>query len=129
ARTLFWDNALCLPLSSSSPSYCSPTLSTISADIDNRTNYIKLDISQVNGTITPTFVSSGGAVPTNGAIVWVTAGDENKDYHVDNTACTPAATDHGCFNNGSGDITYHVVAYGLGFVGGKPLHLLRAIIK
>ncbi|MDQ6964213.1 MAG: hypothetical protein Q9M13_04755, partial [Mariprofundales bacterium] len=91
-RALLWSSASCLPLSSSSPSYCSPTLSAVSTDISSRANYIKLEISQLDGTITPTLVTDG-STPTNGAIVWVTAGSETQDYHVDNIACTPPATD------------------------------------
>jgi len=125
----YWDNGAQANRTVFFPSKSSPVLSALSADIDSRSNYIKLDISQVDGTITSTLVTSGGSVPTNGAIVWVTAGDASSDYHVNNAACTPAAIDHGCYNNGSNDITYHVVAYGLGFVNGKPLHLLRAVIK
>ena len=131
-RSVLWDSAC---LTSSSPSYCSPTLTAISADLDSRLNYIRLEISttvQSDGTnevtVTPT-LEKNGALPTNGAIVWVTAGDASRDYHVDNSPCTPPATTFGCFNNGTSDTVYHVVAYGLGFVGGKPLHLLRAVIR
>ena len=135
-RAVSWDSSACLPLTSSSPSYCSPTLTAISTDLDSRLNgYIKLEISttvQSDGTnavtVTPT-LEQNGALPTNGAIVWVTAGDASKDYQVLNAPCTPPATTFGCFNNGTSDTVYHVVAYGLGVVDGKPLHLLRAVIR
>jgi len=127
-RAVFWDNSNCLPASSAA-SYCKPTLSTITTDLNSRLNgYIKLEINQTTGVITPSLENTG-AVPTNGAVIWVTAGDENRDYHVDNSQCTPPATTFGCFNDGSQDVQYHVVAYGLGFVDGTPLHLMRAVIR
>ncbi|RMH50518.1 MAG: hypothetical protein D6682_06620 [Zetaproteobacteria bacterium] len=127
-RAVFWDSSNCLPVSSAAD-YCNPDLSAITTDLQSRLNgYIKLEIDQITGIITPS-LETGGAVPTNGAVVWVTAGDENKDYHVDNNPCTPPATTYGCYNDGSQDVRYHVVAYGLGFVDGKPLHLMRAVIR
>ncbi len=130
ARTtngIFWASDTCVATPDAAG--CNPILSGLSADLTNAgIKYVKLDINQSTGAITPT-LTSDGSVPTNGAIVWLTAGSETSDAVVANTACSgSASTETGCYNNGTNNVPYHVVAYGLGFVGGRPLHLLRAII-
>jgi len=127
-RKLFWNSATCR--SSPDSAQCKPQLNMLVSDIANAgRSYVVLEINQSTGAITADLYSTPVVTPTNGAVVWLTAGDETTDIVVQNTACgTSASPETGCYNNGTKDIPYHVVAYGLGFIAGRPLHLLRAII-
>jgi len=134
----YWDNsilnstrAVCWPTS-----LCggSPDMYRISANLPR---YIILDIDQNSGAITPSISSAvhsivpviGTDIPNNGAVVWLTAGDEDNDYPKITAAnCTlPTAQDAGCLVDPYS--YYHVVAYAVSYVNGQALHLLRAIIQ
>ncbi|MDQ6950934.1 MAG: hypothetical protein Q9M26_04650 [Mariprofundales bacterium] len=128
-RAVCWPNALCNGGNS-------PTMYHISTKL---TRYIKLEINQTTGAITPSIPVvphadppvAGTDTPQNGAIVWLTAGDGTTDYEVANHLCTNGSPDQGCFKTtaGSADTPYHVIAYSIGYVNGRALHLLRAVIQ
>ncbi len=137
---MYWDNspvsgrAVCWPTSACNGGN-KPTMYQISVSLPR---YIKLDIDQSTGAITPSIPAVphgnppvvGTDVPKNGAIVWLTAGTEDEDYEVKNIPCDSTATEQGCFkpSSGGGDTLYNVIAYAIGYVDGRPLHLMRAIV-
>jgi len=138
-KVMYWDNSpmadrtVCWPTSQCNGGN-KPTMYHISASLPR---YIKLNINQTTGAIAPSIPAMGHPnppvvgtdVPSNGAIVWLTAGNETIDYKVANTACANSTPNQGCYNNGTKDVPYHVVAYAIGYVNGRPLHLLRAVIQ
>jgi len=140
-QVMYWDNtpmadrAVCWPISQCNGGG-KPTMHRIST---NLARYISIEIDQSTGAITPSIPSmphgnppvAGTDIPTNGAILWLTAGNETTDYEVSNIACTNTAVEQGCFKPtvGGTDTPYSVVAYAIGYVNGQPLHLLRAIIQ
>ena len=101
----------------------------------------------------------GQDIPKNGAIVWITAGDPNNNNHdmeifpLDpasiyggiapqscaggvlpscpcNSAVQAFATAQACdANSGQWLPSYNIVVYAIGYVNGRPSHLLRAVIK
>jgi len=140
-KVMYWDNtsmtsrAVCWPISNCNNGN-KPTMYRISA---NLSRYIKLDIDQTTGAISPSIPTMphsnppviGTDIPKHGAIVWLTAGNETTDFTVADNACTNTATEQGCFKPSAGgsDTLYNVIAYAIGYVNGKPLHLLRAVIQ
>lgn len=132
----------------------------------NLPRYVKLEISST-GVITPSIPALphqnppvvGTDIPTNGAVVWITAGDitnANKDIQIfpldpsgvyasagspsacaggslPNCSCDKDAagysTAQACdANTGSWVSSYSIVAYAIGYVDGKPTHMIRAVI-
>ena len=110
--------------------------------------YIRLDISN-QGAVTPSLVSPVSAakseIPNNGAIIWMTTGNAAMDFEVDPAiaACGPSNTAPADFlacdkNSGvwlrmggvkSDQSDQHAIAiYAIGYVNGKPRHLLRSVI-
>ncbi|TLS68311.1 hypothetical protein FEF65_04790 [Mariprofundus erugo] len=101
----------------------------------------------------------GQDIPLNGAILWLTAGDPNNPNHdieifpldplnayggLAATACVGGAlpgcpcdsglasfaTAQACdANTGAWLPTYRIVAYAIGYVNGKPSHLLRSVVQ
>ncbi|MDX8413007.1 MAG: hypothetical protein R8J85_02875 [Mariprofundales bacterium] len=140
-QIMYWDNtpmadrAICWPISNCNNGN-KPTMYHISS---NLSRYIKIEINQITGALVPSIPAVphsnppvvGTDVPTNGAIIWLTAGNESTDYTVTNIACTNTAVEQGCFKATAGgvDIPYSVVAYAIGYANGKGLHLLRAVIQ
>jgi len=141
-----------------------PSMNKISAQLPR---YIRLDIA-ADGSVTPTIPSLphhatpiiGQDIPSNGAIIWLTAGDPNNANHdieifpldpagayggAMPTVCTggtlpncpcdsvtdPAfSTAQACDANGGQWLaSYSIVAYAIGYVNGKPSHMLRAVIQ
>ncbi len=132
--------------------------------------YIKLDISSI-GTITPSIPPLphpstpvvGTDIPTNGAVVWLTAGDitdANKDIEIfpldpdpsrpyggiapSDCSSTPScpcdennnvsgdkySTAQACdANTGKWLSGYSIVAYAIGYADGKPMHMIRSVIR
>jgi len=138
---MYWDNtpmadrAICWPIANCN-SGSKPTMYQISR---NLSRYIKIEINQTTGALASSIPAVlhgnppvvGTDIPTNGAIIWLTAGNESTDYTVSNIACTNTAVEQGCFKASAGgaDTPYNVVAYAIGYANGQPLHLLRAVIQ
>lgn len=120
-----------------------PTMYHISSNLPR---YIVLTIAS-DGTITASIPSLphpsspvvGVDVPNNGAVVWLTAGDQDEDIELDSTqaACSGTApTDaiacrsSGASGTGAGWLSsaYGVVAYAVGYVDGRPTQMIRAVI-
>ena len=149
-----------------------PSMENISTKLPR---YIKLEIAST-GVVTPSIPSLphqnppvvGEDIPTNGAIIWLTAVDAtNPDKDIEifpldpsgaNGGISPSACDGGVTttcpctapvplsnqndpnyaaytaaqacdaNTGQWLSTYGVAAYAIGYVNGKPSHLLRAVI-
>jgi len=75
-------------------------------------SYLHLEIAQ-NGIVTP----SMNSLPTNGAVLWL----------------TPVEDGAGAFTIGSdievtGERDYDVAAYAVGYVNGRPMRMLRAMV-
>ena len=122
-----------------------PVLRGINARLST---YLRVDIdAKGNITVTPrkaanAFPHHGAApkvdVPKTGAIVWLTAGDANQDLHLDPTAAACGGVSmlkrgQGCVDGPPGILImpryYHVIAYAVGYVNGKPMRLVRAVIE
>ena len=142
-----------VPLSGGNPVY--PTLYHISIHLPR---YIRLDID-ASGNVTPSIPALphasppvvGADIPDNGAILWLTTGNSEMDFEVDPTlaacnavsappsdavACDPNLTG----TNASGwlrstgvlagkEDQHGIVAYAIGYVGGRPSSIIRAQIK
>lgn len=105
----------------------------------NLPRYVRLDVA-ADGTITTAVPDLphgdppriGTDVPVNGAVLWVTAGNETQDYELDPTgaACGGAwiAVGKGCDKATGAIVQYDVVIYAVGYVDGKPLSLIRALM-
>ncbi|MDQ6951737.1 MAG: hypothetical protein Q9M26_08740 [Mariprofundales bacterium] len=131
----YWDNS---PMTSRAvrwgSSTCTPPQPIMHNIAANLSTFITLNIDQY-GTISPL---NNQSVPTNGAIIWLTAGTPSTDYEITSVAtCTLTSPDQGCFKIGkdgcgnpinANNTLYHVVAYAIGYVNSKPLYLLRSII-
>jgi len=149
------NNAIVWPLPTSGGSPVYPTLYKISTRLPR---YIRLDID-ASGNVTPSMPALphadppvvGADIPDNGAIVWLTTGNSEMDFEVDPTlaacnavaappsdavACDPNPT----ANNPSGwlrstgvlagkEDQHGIVAYAIGYVGGRPSSIIRAQIK
>lgn len=139
-----------------------PVMYNISANLPR---YVKLEISS-SGVVTPSIPALphpstpvvGTDVPTNGAVVWITAGDTtdaNKDIEIfpldpgsvyagvddpsdcgDKDSTCPCDTDNAGYstaqacdtNAGAWVASYSIVAYAIGYVDGKATHMIRAVI-
>lgn len=138
-----------------------PVFANISVSLPR---YIKLEID-TNGNITPTIPAlphasppvAGVDVPNNGAIVWVTAGNETEDAYIYtptdinnvNASCeadincpcrtgaspapaVPYQAGQTCYVPVSGtpswEYSFNVVAYAIGYVDGKAVRMIRAVI-
>ena len=152
----------CIDVSLAPSARVEPVMYHISANLPR---YIKLEISS-GGVITPSIPTLphpstpvvGTDVPTNGAVVWITAGDAtdaNKDIEIypldpagvysgvstpatcgDKSSVCPCdastagySTAQACDTNaGSWVASYSIVAYAIGYVDGKATHMIRAVI-
>ena len=114
-----------------------PVLHHISVNLPR---YVKLDIASDGGVSTsmPGMPHqnppvAGTDIPRNGAVLWLTAGDEKNDFELDptSTACGGAwiGAGKGCIVATGAVATYHVIVYALGYVDGRPLSLVRALIQ
>jgi len=141
-QVMYFDNtpisqrAISWPNSATNP----PVLNNISTKL---ARYIRLDINAA-GVVTPSIPALphatkpviGNDIPNNGAIVWLTAGNSAKDFQV--FPCTGAAPSgvSACDKNNKqlwatpppNKIRYGIVVYAIGYVNGRPSHLLRAVI-
>jgi len=116
----------------------------------NLPRYIMLEID-TGGNITPTIpalltttgppfhgAAVGTDVPNNGVILWITAGDKNEDAEIlslTDAACLAAGIPAGqsCYQGASATNPtafpiYGIVAYAIGYVNGKALRMIRAVI-
>lgn len=151
----------CIDVSLAPSARVQPVMHNISTSLPR---YVKLEISS-SGVITPSIPSLphqnppvvGTDVPTNGAVVWITAGDvsdANKDIEIypldpasaysgtspsicgdksSSCPCDAAAADYStaqaCDNvSGSWVASFSIVAYAIGYVDGKATHMIRAVI-
>ena len=102
--------------------------------------YIKLNID-TSGNITPTIpalphgAKIGTDIPKDGAIVWITAGDAKEDAVIPfSTKCNPAPVNGQlCYQGASAASptvvnSYNIVAYAIGYVNGRALRILRAVV-
>jgi len=131
-RTVRW------PLLTAGGNKILPVFSNISTSLPR---YIKLEID-LNGTITPVIPAlphadppvAGTDVPNNGVIVWITAGDTNEDAEIQPIAnCPGAVAGQSCYKgataaNPTAVNIYSIVAYAIGYVDGRPMRMLRAVI-
>jgi len=107
--------------------------------------YIKLEID-TSGKITPTIpalltttgppfhgTAVGTDVPDNGAIVWITAGNATEDAQIlPLSACPNINPGESCYQGASTPEKhvplYGIVAYAIGYVHGRALRMIRAVI-
>lgn len=105
----------------------------------NLPRYIKLEID-ASGNITPTIPAlphgavTGTDVPTNGMIVWITAGDATEDAEIlPSSACSGITNGQSCYQGATAASptavnSYNIVAYAIGYVNGKALRMIRAVV-
>ena len=141
-QLMYFDNS---PLSSRFLIWpgANPVMYHISAHLPR---YIVLNIAS-DGQVTtsipplphPASPVVGVDVPRNGAVVWLTAGDQSEDVELDPTqsACSgsPPANAVACRSSGASGTSagwlsspYGVVAYAIGYVNGRPSQMIRAVI-
>jgi len=128
-----------LPTIGGDPVY--PTLFNISLRLPR---YIRLDIDS-SGIVTPSIPalphqdpSLQADIPENGAIVWLTGGDQTHDFEyvtsADLAQCSgsisyPAACERTGASTGAWLQSASVVVYAIGYVGWRPSTIIRAQIK
>ena len=156
----------CIDIDEAPSDRVEPVMYQISANLPR---YIKLEISST-GVITPSIPALphpstpvvGTDIPTNGAVVWLTAGDindANKDIEIfpldpldaggiEPKDCGPGNsntcpcdehnddadddydTAQACdANTGKWVSGYSIVAYAIGYADGKPMHMIRSVIR
>jgi len=139
SRTVAWPQAATTP----------PILYHISTNLPR---YIRLDIDAA-GIVIPSMPALphatkpviGDDIPNNGAVVWMTTGNPTMDFEVGHCTGTPPSDVLVCDKNPppnnpsgrllatgvltTGEDQYGIVVYAIGYVNGKPSHLLRAVIK
>jgi len=117
-----------------------PVLNNISTKLPR---YIRLDIDAA-GVVTPSIPALphatkpviGDDIPNNGAVVWLTAGNSTEDFQVFPCTGTVPSGVSACDKNNKqlwstsppGKVRYGIVVYAIGYVNGRPSHLLRAVI-
>jgi len=111
----------------------------------NLPRYIMLEIG-ADGNITPTIPAIltttgppfhgtvvGTDIPSNGAIVWITAGDKNEDAEIQALSNCSITDGKSCYQGASASSPsavnrYTIVAYAIAYVNGKAQRMLRAVI-
>jgi len=136
-NAICWGGGLC-PGTSNPP--------TFDGINQNLPRYIKLEID-ASGNVTPTIPALlaspgqpyhgtvvGTDVPNNGVIVWITAGDATEDAEIlPSSACSGITNGQSCYQGATAASptavnSYNIVAYAIGYVNGKALRMIRAVV-